>query len=156
MKSVDGLQVTTIESKETPPPPANPTVTGDERYPLSFAFDFTAGVAETKEIVERPIVSFRPEHLVSNLRDPGTATLKQLYAGNIICLLGDGLDLCCVVEADGEPREDGILGTSVCFPFVSPANDICMKVSYSGRFPPGFMPGDVFRVVVTLTGSTKL
>ena len=151
MKNVQGERVTILESKELPPPPPQPVATGDERYPFSFAFDFVAGKAEVREIFKRPIIAFRPEHLVSNVRGEGTATLVQLYAGNIVCLLGDGLDLACAPD-----EEDGILGTAVCFPLVTPANDVCLRVSYSGRFPAGFFPGDTYRVVVTLTGSTTL
>ena len=57
MKNVKGEHVTEIESKEVPPLPEPPVVpTGNERYPFSFAFDFVAGKAETREIFKRPIV----------------------------------------------------------------------------------------------------
>ena len=147
-----------LASEELPPPPPTTTVEGDERFPMCFAFDFIAGEPATHERFLRPPVTFRAEHLTSNVREPGVATLNQLYSGMFVCLLGDGLDLCCVVgpEGSGSPAEDGILGTGVKFPWVHPGTDICLRVTYSGRVPPGHFQGLPYRVVVTLTGSTTL
>ena len=128
----------------------------NQRFPLTVAFTFVLGTAETKRRDVRPQVHFKCEHLVSNVREPGVATLTRLQAANVSCLLEDGLDLCAQGDVDGKGVEDPILGVPVLFPWIGPANSYIVEVEYTGRIPIGHVYGSPFQVRVTLVGPATL
>jgi hypothetical protein len=149
MKTIDGKRVAEITHKETQD--LMRAKSQLDRYPFSLLFTFEAGKEELKDLSKRPVITFRPEHLVSNVRETGIATLVSCRGGNIECILQDGLDLNALPEG-----EDPILGVPVRFPQVPPQNYITMRVHYTGRIPAGYKAGDPLLVDVTLVGSGAL
>jgi len=145
MKTKSGESVTNIESKNDPK--LDEVIKGNEAYPISFNFEFTVGKEEIIERKLNPLIGFQAQHLVSNVRESGLATLIDLRASNVFCLLGDGLDLNATPDL-----KDPILGVPISFPVVSPANMFTLSVHYSGRVPTWYKEGDKYKVCVTLVG----
>ncbi len=107
------------------------------RYPLTFSFEFEAGKEEIKVVGRPPEVTIRIEHIASNVREPDVAQLRNLNAANVMCVLGDYLDLCALPEGD-----DPILGVPVSFPWITPSNRLDLTVRYTGKLPQGVKKGE--------------
>jgi len=121
-----------------------------QRYTFAANQTLTLGVAAAVNAGQNPETHIRPQRITVNAPGgfAGFGTLDSIKVANVGVIVGGTKDM--------SDFSANAFDTHLDVPTLSPANRVVAVGTYSGRTPPGYVPGSAFVWCISYTGPASM